>query len=396
MKAPSGDLLWQHRFNSRLTNCKPRLVESGRFFIYRYGIRGKGIPDMNSRSRKVLITISKLFLAIILTAAVSLAGFRSYHQARLRAERAAIRHIAGQYVEVGGQRMNVYTAGSGVRTLVFLAGYGTPSPVFDFKPLYSRLTDHCRIAVIEKFGYGYSDEYAGERAVDIVVDEAREALSRLDITGPFILAAHSAGGIEALWWAEHYPDEVEGIIGLDSSIPAQYTAYRVPQDPDAWEAQDMDEAVSAMAVYDFFMYDIGLIRLLMNPDKMLPALSSNVLTETEKEQYRAIAYDMYCRGSGAAFQRETIMTSRQLADLREYCSSPVPDVPTLFFVSDGRVMERVMEPADWIRIHTEYISGLTNGSIVYLDCGHFVHAERPAETASGIISFIESLDLQGG
>lgn len=351
---------------------------------------------MKDRSIKLLKTISRLFLILVMGAGIFLAGFRSYHQARLRDERAAISHIAGQYVEVGGQHMNVYTAGSGARTLVFLAGYGTPSPVFDFKPLYSRLTDYCRIVVIEKFGYGYSDECAGERAVDIVVDEAREALFRLDITGPYILAAHSAGGIEALWWAEHYPDEVEGIIGLDSSVPAQYTAYRVPQDPAAWEAQDMDEAVAAMSVYDFFMYDAGLIRLLMNPDKLLPALSSDVLTEAEKEQYRAIAYDMYCRGSGAAFQRETIMTARQLADLQEYCSSPVPDVPTLFFVSDGRVMEQVMEPSDWIRIHTEYVSGLSNGTVIYLDCGHYVHAERPAEVAAGILSFMESLDLQGG
>ena len=245
-------------------------------------------------------------------------------------------------------------------------------------------------------GYGYSDEYEGDRSVDTTVDQNRAALEALGIEGPFILVPHSAGGIEAIWWAEHYPDEVEGIIGLDSSIPAQYTAYRVPQDPAAWEAQDMDEAVAAMAVYDFFMYDAGLIRLLMNPDKLLPALSSDVLTEAEKEQYRAIAYDMYCRGSGAAFQRETIMTARQLADLQEYCSSPVPDVPTLFFVSDGRVMEQVMEPSDWIRIHTEYVSGLSNGTVIYLDCGHYVHAERPAEVAAGILSFMESLDLQGG
>ena len=336
--------------------------------------------------KKLIITLT----SIVLVPVILLTILCIYHQNRLREEKSIINHTAGQFVEVDGHNMNVYTEGNGDKTLVFLSGFGTPSPVLDFKPLYSRLTDKYRIAVIEKFGYGYSDEYEGDRSVDTIVCQNRQALEKLDIEGPYILVPHSAGGIEAIWWAEHYPDEVEAIVGLDSNVPSQYANYRTPQDLNAQEPQDIDECVSSLAVNDFFMYKVGLFRLMMQPS-VLPAYSSADLSEEEREQYAALGYTMYGRGSGAAFMRESIMSEHSLTCLRDYVNAPVPDIPTLFFLSDGTVMEQLIEPETWIKIHEDYIDEITNGVIIKLECGHYVHAERPDEVASAIAEFVDSL-----
>ena len=337
--------------------------------------------------KKKLITI---LTCIVLIPIILLTVLCIYHQIRLRKEESIITHMAGQYVEVDGHNMNIYTEGDGEETLVFLTGFGTPSPILDFKPLYSRLSDSNRIVVIEKFGYGYSDEYDGDRSVDTLVDQDRQALEALSIEGPFILVPHSAGGIEAIWWAEHYPDEVRAIIGLDSNVPSQYENYRTPWDLNTVEPQDIDECISSMAVNDFFMYKIGLFRLMMPPSS-LPAISSDDLSAVEREQYSALGYTMYCRGSGSTFMRESIMTEHSLECLREYVNSPVPDIPTLFFVSDGSVMEQLMEPETWIKIHEDYIDEITNGVIINLECGHYVHVEKPDEVASAIVDFVDSL-----
>lgn len=336
--------------------------------------------------KKLITTLT----CIVLIPVILLTVLCIYHQISLSKERSIITHMAGQFVQVDGQNMNVYTEGEGDKTLVFLAGFGTPSPILDFKPLYSRLSDKYRIVVIEKFGYGYSDEYDGDRAVDTLVDQDRQALEELSVEGPYILVPHSAGGIEAIWWAEHYPDEVEAMIGLDSNVPSQYANYRTLQDLNVQEPQDIDECVSSMAVNDFFMYKIGLFRLMMPPSS-IPALSSEDLSTEEREQYSALGYTMYCRGSGSTFMRESIMTSHALECLREYVNTPVPDIPTLFFVSDGSVMEQIMEPETWIKIHEDYIDEITNGVIINLDCGHYVHVERPDEVADAIEEFVESL-----
>ena len=342
---------------------------------------------MNKKVKKAFRVLGIVILSFFAVVIVLMTALCIYHQCKLKKERNLIKHVAGQYVEVGGDNMNVYLEGEGDKTLVFLAGYGTPSPVFDFKPLYEKLSDKYRIVVIEKFGYGYSDEQEGERSLDVVVDQHREALKNLGLEGPFILTAHSAGGAEAIWWAQHYPEEVEAIIGLDCNIPEQYDAYKIPTDFNAMKPQNMEECISGMATYDFFNYQIGLIRLMPMP----PAASSRALTEEEREQYKALGYVMYCKGSGATFQRETIMTEQALGAMREYHDGPIPDIPTLLFVSDGSVMKQVMEPEDWIRIHENYVSSLSNGKLIKLDCGHYVHAERPEKIANGMISFLDGL-----
>lgn len=53
---------------------------------------------------------------------------------------------------MNGNNISIYAEGSGSKTLVFLSGGGTCSPILDFKSLYSMLSDEYKIVVVEKFG----------------------------------------------------------------------------------------------------------------------------------------------------------------------------------------------------------------------------------------------------
>jgi pimeloyl-ACP methyl ester carboxylesterase len=115
----------------------------------------------------------------------------------------------GELVEVDGHDMSIYIEGEGDHTLVFLSGSGTCSPILDFKSLYSLLSDDYRIVVVEKFGYGFSDIVDSDRDIDTVLGQTRTALDKAGINGPYVLCPHSMSGIEALYWAQQYPEEVE-------------------------------------------------------------------------------------------------------------------------------------------------------------------------------------------
>ena len=112
----------------------------------------------------------------------------------------------GELVEVDGHDMSIYIEGEGGHTLVFLSGSGTCSPILDFKSLYSLLSDDYRIVVVEKFGYGFSDIVDSDRDIDTVLRQTRTALDKAGINGPYVLCPHSMSGIEALYWAQQYPD----------------------------------------------------------------------------------------------------------------------------------------------------------------------------------------------
>lgn len=130
------------------------------------------------------------------------------HQVHLKME-TELRSPLGQIVEVDGHNMSVYIEGTGDMTLVFMSGGGTCSPILDFKSLYSLLSDQYKIAVVEKFGYGFSDIVDKSRDIDSILKDTRAALIEAGLTAPYILCPHSMSGLEALYWAQKYPNAVK-------------------------------------------------------------------------------------------------------------------------------------------------------------------------------------------
>ncbi|MBR6484017.1 MAG: alpha/beta hydrolase, partial [Clostridiales bacterium] len=174
---------------------------------------------------KVISGIGKGLLILLSVLAVFLIVMTVINRIMLKKEAAVFDKPIGQMVEVDDHNMCVYTEGEGDHTIVFLSGSSIPSPILDYKPLYSRLTDDYRIVVIEKFGYGYSDVVDSERSFETMLRQDREALASLGIEGPFILCPHSMSGLEALMWAQDYPEEVEAIVGLDMTVPETYDDF---------------------------------------------------------------------------------------------------------------------------------------------------------------------------
>ena len=134
----------------------------------------------------------------------------------------------GKIVAVNGHNMHVFVEGSGKDTFVFMSGSGTACPTLDFKPLWSILAGGNRIAVVEKAGYGWSETTNLSRDIEIILNESREALSLAGLEAPYILVPHSMSGLEAILWAQTYPDEVKAIIGLDAAVPEAYEKFKIP------------------------------------------------------------------------------------------------------------------------------------------------------------------------
>ena len=129
----------------------------------------------------------------------------------------------GEVVNINQHKLHLYRSGNTNKPkLVFMSGSGTISPVYDFKVLYEKLLKEFRIIVIEKFGYGYSDIFENDCHIDNLVSIQKEALSILGEIGPYILVPHSMSGLEAIRWAQKFPEDIHAIIGLDMASPISY------------------------------------------------------------------------------------------------------------------------------------------------------------------------------
>lgn len=271
----------------------------------------------------------------------------------------------GKMVEVNGHDIHVYVEGDGSETLVFLSGGGTCSPVLDFKSLYSLLSEEYQIAVVEKAGYGFSEVSAVDRDMDTILSETRQALSEAGLQAPYILFPHSMSGLEALYWAQQYPEEVLGIVGLDMAVPEAYEDYSINR---------------FVVNLGTFGSRIGITRFFPDVVESSAAIQTGTLTAEEKDLYRAIFY------------RKTLTKSMILevdalqSNADKVKESGMPDAPMLLFVSNGEGTG--WDNQAWISYQTEYSRKSDLITHVKLDCGHYVHDieyERIAEESDQYI-----------
>lgn len=273
----------------------------------------------------------------------------------------------GQLVEVNGHQMHVYTEGKGEDTLVFMSGGGTSSPALDFKSLYTLLSDKYKIVVVEKAGYGFSEVTDIDRDIDTILAETKEALFKSEIEGPYILFPHSMSGIEALKWAQDYPDEIKAIIGLDMAVPAVYEEISINM---------------FLVRLGAFTAKTGLIRWIPKLSES-DAIKYGNLTDEEKELYKVIFYRR-------TLTKDMVNEIDHIkANAQKVKKAGIPNIPILLFSSNGEGTG--FDNQKWNGIQNDFINRIDKGKLIELDSSHYVHSidyERIAEESE---AFIESL-----
>lgn len=227
------------------------------------------------------------------------------------------------------------------------------------------LSDEYRIVVVEKFGYGYSDVVDEDRNIQTVLSETRLALNKAGIDGPYVLCPHSMSGIEALYWAQEYPDEIEAIIGLDMAVPEYY------------ENMKINLPLMKLGQYAANLGITRLIPTLAESD----AIKHGTLTNDEKNRYRAIFYNRTATVT-------MINEAKSVKDnARIVAQNGVPQVPMLLFISDG-TGGTGFDKETWRRIQEKYISEVESGKYIELDCPHYVHDYEYGRISEEIKSFL--------
>lgn len=317
--------------------------------------------------KKAFKIIGKVVLGLLILLAVFLIVMTIYNQIMLRKNKDLYGTPLGQLVEVDGHNMSIYTDGEGEHTIVFMSGWGTTSPILDFKCLYSRLSDENKIAVVEKFGYGFSDVVDGERDFDTILRQDREALQKADIKAPYILCAHSYSGYEAVLCAQKYPDEVEAIVGLDMCIPNGKEEDTI---------QTNAKLVGLVKLINRVSRYTGLVRIGSSE-------YSGTLTGEEEKIYTEI--------NAHILANDTMINEMdpdyELDVIDELNSSPLPTVPVLMYVSGDTARQEL-----WLSGTQAMVDASSDGKLIKLDCGHYVYSFEYERISKEIKELIDSLN----
>ena len=284
-----------------------------------------------------------------------------YHRLDLQREKASLNPM-GQMVSVNGHDMSVFVKGNGPQTLVFLSGAGTASPILDFKDLYDGLSKQYKIVVVERAGYGYSEDTSKSRDVSEVLSETRQALAKAHVSGPYIILSHSMASLETLLWQEKYPSEIQAVIGLDWALPESYSQLR------------MNSQILRMARLGS---QLGLLRYI--PSRLY--VPNENLSSSDRRLYQRIAYRQIL---SQAMLNESLSVKGNAKKVDAKINS---QIPTLLLVSNGEGTSFSKE--EWRNYATRFAKDQKNIELTFYDAPHYLYHYQTKEVVAKIEDFIK-------
>ena len=285
-----------------------------------------------------------------------------FHRISLEKEQASLTPM-GQQVLVNGHQINIYVEGDGPETIVVLSGAGIASPILDFKNVSESLSKRYKVVIVERAGYGYSDDSNHSRDVMEVLSETRQALSQANITGPFIILSHSMASLESLAWQEKFPDEVKALISLDWALPSSYENLKDNQ---------------ALLTVAYWSSKIGLLRYF--PESFY--IKNQTLIESERKQYKLLAYKQLM-SQAMLHESQTVKENA-----KKVPSNINPKIPTLLLVSNGEGTS--FSQSEWQRYAERFASDQSNVQVVYMDAPHDLYHYQSDAIVSRIKEFLEN------
>ncbi len=189
----------------------------------------------------------KAALAILVLALIG-AGYEQYGQWQHR------RHFPqiGRSVDIGGRSLNYFCVGEGGPTVLFESGAGGPG--YGWVYVQREVSRFAKACWYDRAGYGWSDSAPYPHPSSAIAVDLHELVRRAPIPPPFVLVGASFGGFNVRVYDALYPDDVAGMVLVDSShfdererIPTAYFPH----------AQSMLAQV---------LRQVGLLRVFMDAD----------------------------------------------------------------------------------------------------------------------------------
>jgi pimeloyl-ACP methyl ester carboxylesterase len=222
--------------------------------------------------------------------------------------------------------------GQGSPVVILEAGLGDGKE--SWAPVFERISRTATVFAYDRVGYGSSRSKNESRDGATIVAELRATLRSMKLDPPFVLVGHSIGGTYVELFARTYPDDVAGVVLVDS------------------RHADFDRQCRAAGAR------------MCDP----PAILGAMLPQGPKREL-----------AGGDRTMQAVMTA-----------GPFPDVPLTVLSSPNKFFEGRQFRNVWMATQ-ESLATLSSKSryVICERCGHYIHRDNPKLVTDSVIDMVE-------
>jgi pimeloyl-ACP methyl ester carboxylesterase len=209
-----------------------------------------------------------------------------------------------------------------------------------------------RVCVYDRAGRGWSQSADSPQDATQIAIDLHTLLQRGNVPGPYVLAGHSFGGLYILTYADRYPEDVAGMVLVDSTNPATRAD---PAKATAYDGGSYDAVTDRVAALGAAAARIGLVRLVgsFGYGDLPPQARDEVRAKTATAEYASGWIDEFVQAnaSGAEAAMLTDFGDKPLVVLTAGAGSDATHntaqdkLATLSTNSSHRVVDGASHPA---------------------------------------------------
>jgi len=124
----------------------------------------------------------------------------------------------GEFANVGGHKLHYYKKGEDGPTVVFESAFD-PAGHLQWYNLQQEISRFATSISYDRAGLLWSERGNNPKTGKIMAEELHALLEKSGVSKPYILVGHSLGGILLRSFISKYPQDVAGVILVDSKCP---------------------------------------------------------------------------------------------------------------------------------------------------------------------------------
>ena len=164
----------------------------------------------------------------------------------------------GQLFNAIGSKLKLNCTGNGSPAVILEAGLG--DNIMEWNRVQPRIAKLTRVCSYDRAGYGGSEPGVMPRTSRQIAAELHGLLKNAGERSPFVLVGHSFGGYTVRLYNSVFPDQVAGIVLVDSTQEDQYGLL-----PSAWKQIDAQQLsrYKSQATWAPVFIELGVARVLL-------------------------------------------------------------------------------------------------------------------------------------